>query len=245
MNKNLYIYIFLSTFFNLYSQTNFDFVKIKYKSFLLDEREEYGCFLYEETVLITNNKKSYYYEKARDTIIQTLTMGDMNNYNSKYKYTYFKDFDKKIIYYDRDYGLKKIIIDSTDLIKWKITPNQKSVMGYNCQEAYGEFRGRNYRAYFLKDIPISNGPFKFDGLPGIILKVQSEDGCVNIEAFEIEYNIDIPFNFTNDFLDKKAATWDEFIKFYKKRVEKVRNYSPEEGVTYSIPIGYIEQFINE
>lgn len=245
MNKIFYTYIFVFTLFNLYSQTNFDFVKIKYKSFLLDEREEYGCFLYEETTLVTNNKKSFYYEKARDTIIQTLTMGDMNNNNSKYKYTYFKDLDKKLIYFDRDYGLKKIIIDSTELIKWKISSNQKKVMGYNCQEAIGEFRGRNYRAYFLKDIPISNGPFKFDGLPGIILKVQSDDGCVNIEAFEIEYNIDIPFNFVNDFQEKKSATWDEFQKFYKKRVEKVRNYSPEEGVTYSIPIGYIEQFINE
>lgn len=245
MRRNIYIALFLLIFSNHYSQTNYDFVKVKYKSFLLDEREEYGCFLYEETTLVTNNRKSYYYEKARDTIIQTLTMGDMNNSNSNYKYTYFKDFDKKLIYFDRDYGLKKVIIDSTDLIKWNITSNQKKVMGYSCQEASGKFRGRNYKVYFLKDIPISNGPFKFDGLPGIILQVQSDDGCVNIEAFEIEYNVDVPINFSNNFIEKKTATWVEFIKFYKERVEKVRNYSPEEGVSFSIPIGYIEQFVDE
>lgn len=245
MINKTHLLLFLLFSVKLFSQNNFDFVKINYKSFLLDEREEYGCFLYEETTLITNSIKSYYYEKARDTIVQTISMGEIDNISSTYSFTYYKDFLKKQIFFDRDYGLKKVIKDSTNLIDWEITEKFKKVMGYSCQEAIGKFRGRTYRAYFLKDIPISNGPFKFDGLPGIILKVQSDDGCVNIEAYEIEYNKDIKQNFSNPFDEKKTATWHEFKEFYKKRVEKVRNYNPEDGTTLSIPIGYLEKFVDE
>ncbi len=244
MIKNFNLLIYLSTFL-VFSQNNPEFIKVNYRSFLLDEREEYGCFLYEETTLITNSLKSFYYEKARDTIIQTISMGEMDNSSSTYNYTYFKDFEKKQIFFNRDYGLKKIIIDSTNVIKWEVNNNQKKVMGYNCQEATGVFRGRAYKAYFLKDIPISNGPFKFDGLPGLILKVQSDDGSVNIEAYEIELNQGVKNTFSNPFEGKKTATWNEFKEFYKKRLEKVKNYKPEDDVSYSIPIGYIENFIDE
>lgn len=243
INKSVILFLFLSL--TSFSQNNFDFVKINYKSFLLDEREEYGCFLYEETTLVTSNLKSFYYEKARDTIIQTMSMGEMDNTSATYNFTYFKDFGKKQIYLNRDYGLKKIIIDSTNNIKWEITKNRQKVMGYSCQEATCVFRGRSYKAYFLKDIPISNGPFKFDGLPGIILKVQSDDGSVNIEAYEIEYNKDVKFNFSNPFEGKDTATWYEFKEFYKRRLEKVKNYNPEDGMSFSIPIGYIEKFVDE
>ncbi|MEK8179266.1 GLPGLI family protein [Flavobacterium buctense] len=243
INKTFFIF-FLVFSLNSFSQNNFDFIKINYKSFLLDEREEYGCFLYEETTLLTSNLKSYYYEKARDTIIQTISMGDMDNTSATYNFTYFKDFSTKKIYFNRDYGLKKVIVDSINIIKWDITKNYTKVMGYDCQEAKCVFRGRSYKAYFLKDIPIPNGPFKFDGLPGLILKVQSDDGTVNIEAYEIEYNKDIKFNFTNPFDEKNIATWQEFKDFYKKRVEKVKNYNPEDGMSFSIPIGYIEKFVD-
>ena len=117
-------------------------------------------------------------------------------------------------------------------------------MGYKCQEAVGKFRGRNYKAYFLKDIPISNGPFKFDGLPGLILKVVSDDGCVKIEAFYIEENEEINFNFTNPFIGEKSITWKEFKKKYSIKVEKMRNYNPDDGLTYNIPIGYIENYLD-
>jgi GLPGLI family protein len=245
MRKYIYIYSIFCCCNFLFSQENKEFLTIKYKTFLIDETEDFSCFYYENNTLITNNKKSIYYETPRDTLLSSLSMGDLNNFDADYKYIYIKDFEKKVLLYDRNYGAKKIIIDSTNLITWKINDNTLNVLGYNCQEAIGSFRGRNYKAYFLKDIPYQNGPFKFDGLPGLILKIVSTDGCVNIEAYELEVSQNIPFPSIDNFEQKDKITWLEFTKFYKRRFDKVQNFVSEDGVTISIPKGYIEKFINE
>jgi len=69
-----------------------------------------------------------------------------------------------------------------------------TVAGYLCQKATCRFRGRNYTAWFAMDIPIQNGPWKFGGLPGLILKAYDSDKlyvfeCVKIENFKKKYPI--------------------------------------------------------
>lgn len=46
-----------------------------------------------------------------------------------------------------------------------------TILDYKCHKALTSFRGRDYVAWFTLDIPISNGPWKFGGLPGLILQV--------------------------------------------------------------------------
>lgn len=55
--------------------------------------------------------------------------------------------------------------------KWMMEDSTKQVLGYTCQKAECDFRGRHYVAWFTPDIPISDGPWKFNGLPGLILEV--------------------------------------------------------------------------
>ena len=69
---------------------------------------------------------------------------------------------------------------------WEILPETKNILGYKCQKAKGKFRGREYIAWFSSDIPRSDGPWKFCGLPGLILAVQDTKGdfvftCTSIE----------------------------------------------------------------
>ena len=120
MRKYIYIYSIFCCCNFLFSQENKEFLTIKYKTFLIDETEDFSCFYYENNTLITNNKKSIYYETPRDTLLSSLSMGDLNNFDADYKYIYIKDFEKKVLLYDRNYGAKKIIIDSTNLITWKM-----------------------------------------------------------------------------------------------------------------------------
>jgi len=54
---------------------------------------------------------------------------------------------------------------------WKITDNTKSIAGYKCQKATTQFAGRDYIAWFTIEIPISDGPYKFNGLPGLIIEI--------------------------------------------------------------------------
>lgn len=60
--------------------------------------------------------------------------------------------------------------------QWEILPDTMTILGYSCQRAYCKWRGRNYNAWFSEEIPISDGPYKFFGLPGLIIKVEDSSG---------------------------------------------------------------------
>jgi GLPGLI family protein len=55
--------------------------------------------------------------------------------------------------------------------QWKIESEHKKVLGYDCQKATCTFCGRTYEVWFAADIPLSYGPYKFGGLPGLILEL--------------------------------------------------------------------------
>jgi len=52
---------------------------------------------------------------------------------------------------------------------WKITDEKKKWLKYTLQKATTEFGGRTWEAWFAAEIPISDGPYKFNGLPGLIV----------------------------------------------------------------------------
>lgn len=78
-----------------------------------------------------------------------------------------------------DYGasaLTKVQYDDFfDKPNWQLQEGTDTVAGYDCQKATLNFRGRNYTAWFTTEIPISEGPLKLFGLPGLILKVEDSE----------------------------------------------------------------------
>lgn len=74
------------------------------------------------------------------------------------------------------FGESILIKEPVIQIDWSMTGETKVVAEHTCHEAIGTFRGRTYSAWFALDIPISAGPFKFTGLPGLILEIADEDG---------------------------------------------------------------------
>lgn len=59
--------------------------------------------------------------------------------------------------------------------EWDIAPDTTVIIGYPCQKATCEWRGRNYIAWFTEQIPLSEGPMKFCGLPGLIMKLEDTE----------------------------------------------------------------------
>lgn len=60
---------------------------------------------------------------------------------------------------------------TTDKINWTISDEIKKSENYTLQKASTKFGGRNWTAWFCKDIPFNEGPFKFRGLPGLIFEL--------------------------------------------------------------------------
>ena len=65
-------------------------------------------------------------------------------------------------------------VDSLHTQTWTMTDSTREVLGYTCQQATADFRGRRWTAWFATDIPVSDGPWKLGGLPGLILKAYDE-----------------------------------------------------------------------
>ncbi len=59
--------------------------------------------------------------------------------------------------------------------KWKLKNDTLTVCGYLCKKANTRFRGRDYEAWYAPQIPVKEGPWKFNGLPGLILKIEDRE----------------------------------------------------------------------
>jgi GLPGLI family protein len=88
----------------------------------------------------------------------------------------------------RAFGEEATFLYTEDSFKfnWKILPDTKKYLNYSCQKATTTFRGRAYEAWFTFEIPISEGPYKFTGLPGLILQIRDTKNqyvynCVGIK----------------------------------------------------------------
>lgn len=69
-------------------------------------------------------------------------------------------------------------------IDWQLTNDTLTIAGYPCRKATATSRGRMWTAYYTEDIPVSDGPAKFRGLPGLILQIEDSDKehCFNIAS---------------------------------------------------------------
>ncbi|UFK96676.1 GLPGLI family protein [Kaistella faecalis] len=85
--------------------------------------------------------------------------------------------DMKIQYVERiSSGFTPLNIGYNDDTKlnWKISNEKAKIGSYNTQKATTEFGGRTWNAWFTPDIPLQDGPYKFHGLPGLIVKIEDD-----------------------------------------------------------------------
>ncbi|MFY7899562.1 MAG: GLPGLI family protein [Chitinophagaceae bacterium] len=81
---------------------------------------------------------------------------------------------------------KYLVIDTIpEMPEWTIENDTLSILGFKCQKAAMKFKGLGYIAYFSTDLPFPAGPKNFRGLPGLILKVTSENNKIDYVATEI------------------------------------------------------------
>lgn len=69
---------------------------------------------------------------------------------------------------------------------WTLESDTLIVCGYTCKKATTTYFGRNYTAWYAPEIPISEGPWKFFGLPGLILKAEDDREHYSFECIAIE-----------------------------------------------------------
>ncbi len=97
-------------------------------------------------------------------------------------------------------------------LEWTLTDSVINVLGYHCQGAKCNFRGREWTAFYTEDIPIPEGPWKLHGLPGLIMTASDDKGHYTFECIGIKSKASrpitiykVPFNKVsrNDYYDAK------------------------------------------
>lgn len=94
--------------------------------------------------------------------------------------------NNKLRHYDIA-GLEKYVYEEPmTQWSWEISDSTTVILGYECIMAVTDFHGRKWTAWFAPEIPVKNGPWKLDGLHGLILKAESEGGQYSFIATGIQ-----------------------------------------------------------
>lgn len=114
---------------------------------------------------------------ARDKKNNILSMG------GRYWSYIYKDFQDSICkeyeYFDLE---RRKYSEDLQTPEWTITDSVKTIIGYECFKAMTDFRGRHWIAWFTPEIPVSDGPWKLHGLPGLILEAYDMSHDYEFEA---------------------------------------------------------------
>lgn len=70
--------------------------------------------------------------------------------------------------------MNKYKVSDDRKMDWKILSEKEKIGDLNSQKAVCNFAGRIWTAWFVSDIPIQDGPYKFYGLPGLIIKIEDK-----------------------------------------------------------------------
>lgn len=76
-------------------------------------------------------------------------------------------------------------VQKLPLMEWQIEDANETICGYECKKASGEYGGRKWTVWYTEEIPVTFGPWKLSGLPGLILKATDSKGMHDFEATSI------------------------------------------------------------
>ena len=128
-------------------------------------------------------------------------------------------------------------VDSLHTQTWTMGDSTREVLGYTCQQATADFRGRRWTAWFATDIPVSDGPWKLGGLPGLILEAYDEGQQHVFTAVGLERVKDEPIIFNQSFVGNRKFEQTnrlEFLRSKKKSLMDLNGYiQMETGIDLS------------
>jgi GLPGLI family protein len=224
--KNIYIFLLLTV--NAFSQT----YKVNYNA-----KFDLGGTLpkpIEQKINLTTN--------SNNSLSLKFLISDLNSDSLKISKNKFVKWGSDTLKYFKDFNIQKIyseelirnkpfnVVDDLNIFEWNITNETKLILGYTCFKATTTFRGREFVAYFAKDIPIPDGPMKFNGLPGLILEIMmvNSQGMFSAVAKNVVLDNE-KIQLKNPF--SSAIKYTEFKEKYIKKITELQSYYTGTGTT--------------
>ncbi|QBO59016.1 GLPGLI family protein [Chryseobacterium salivictor] len=194
--KNIIPFLLLFSVNFLFSQTTRVYYQFTYKPNKTDTLKQT-----ELQVLLFNNERSSfqsYKQLQRDSLISVSL--EYKNKSGEFSHN-DQNFTKSIInQYIIETNIKEKSLQFTDILgnqisasyqeninlKWNLENEKMDILNIPCQKAYTNFGGRKWTAWFASDYHSSFGPYKFFGLPGLILKLYDSEKNFDWEVYGIK-----------------------------------------------------------
>jgi len=120
------------------------------------------------------------------------------------------------------------VIKESEKQNWKISPETSDIGGMKAQKATTDFGGRKWVAWFTNEIQFQDGPYKFHGLPGLILNVEDEKGDHVFKFVELKKMpqkvVIFPETKEDELLitkEKFKQLWREYVKDPAKKIRQM------------------------
>ncbi len=148
--------------------------------------------------------------------------GEFHMHMSPPKRTVYKNLAEDKMVDEREFMTKLFLIKGQAApFTWKIADGQKQILNFTCMQATYQDSINNYVVWFTPQIPISNGPSDYGGLPGMILQVDVNNGERVITATAVSDEAVDP-----DLLQEpkkgKEVTQEEFRQIMHEKMQEMR-----------------------
>lgn len=140
---------------------------------------------YQQRYIETDNNSTY--EEIDNSLTETK---NIKQTKSEMKLIH-NNFSNSKIFFKDIVALKKVYIVEDEKLKlnWKLSNETKNFGKRKCKKATLNFRGRNYTAWYLEDIQVKTGPWKFISPPGLIFEIYDNDKILHIKLKNINLKV--------------------------------------------------------
>lgn len=122
---------------------------------------------------------------AKNTNEELWAKSAMDARSSEYKFTgdiLLNYPEGELTYTDVVIPVYEEYTESFPAMEWQIEEEQDTICGYICTRATGSYGGRDWEVWFAEEIPSDLGPWKFSGLPGLIMAAKDSEGIHEFKA---------------------------------------------------------------
>ncbi|MEG1668039.1 GLPGLI family protein [Chryseobacterium sp.] len=113
-------------------------------------------------------------------------MNQLFTYNPLWSMESLKSGADKKITYQKRYNTKYEYEELQPELKWQLHNESKKILDYSCKKVTVKYRGREFIAWYTTEVPINNGPYVFEGLPGLILEIEDSQNKYHFIAVGID-----------------------------------------------------------
>lgn len=194
-------------------------------TFCLRMNDEKSLF-YEQDTYQKDSLRHYDRAKWSDMMSKILTIPTSKNKGNAEYYLLTDYGHNSYLYQDGISGSTYRYSDSIPSFDWQIVSEYKTIGKNKCQKALGSYMGRKYEAWFAVDLPIKASPWKFYGLPGLIMEVYDTQHLYTFTMIDMyPCSGEIGLFSSRHFMTSKDKFLQELMLYLKDPIAYLENHA--------------------